>query len=261
MHALIALLLTIYMIAGALPLASTPVVSVVNGVVVYDLASNEGVVVLNFTLTAPVVNATLALPLIANNIADIINVTDEHGNILAFKYDSENRVLEVMVFDNPVRQVSVVYNLTNLFSEIGVGAYSALLDLAQYSGSSVTVSITLLGVYSVQVVPSAKVSVENGTTLIVLDKPDLYIITAYEEIELGTPTTTQPATPATSTPTTSVATPVIKSSTPQTSATLPQPQTQTPPEAAGSAAQIWTIILIIIIIVIVAAITMFLRKR
>jgi len=250
-------LLIILLATGAvLAVAEAPSVSAVTGSIIYDLEANEGVAVLNFTLTAPVANTTLVIPLPANNLVEVFNVTDESGNILAFRYSSENKTLEVMVFENPVKQISVVYNITNLFTEIGVGAYSAVVDLTQYSGSSVSLSITLLGTYSVQAVPGVKVVAENGVTTILLDKPELYLITVYVELETGTPITT-PATQQTPTPqpSTPPSTPP-----PQPSAPPSTPETTTP---AAAPVPDYTAVLVAVVIAValIALIAFLLRKR
>jgi len=247
-------LLTVLLVAGiALIVTEALGAPEVTGSIIYDLDVNEGIAVLNFTLTIPVVNTMLIIPLPANNIVEVFNVTDESGNILAFKYSSENKTLEVMVFDNPVKQISVVYNITNLFTEIGVGAYSALLDLTQYSGRRVSISITLLGTYSVYTVPSARVVVENGTTTILLDKPELYLITVYVEVETGTPTTT-PATQQQTTPTPQPSTPA-----PQSSA----PEALTPAGGAALAPNYTTVLIAIVITAVLAALIalMLMRKK
>jgi len=146
--------------------------------VVYDLQVNEGLTVLDVTLTERLVNAIVDIKLISNNVGLIVDVVDEYGNTLPYSYDEVGRVISVFV--NGTKKITITYMVSGLFDEIGIDAYSGIIDLTEYA-IPLEVTIIVSGSYSTVVEPEAEVLTINDTTRIKLTRQGLYILTLWKE--------------------------------------------------------------------------------
>jgi hypothetical protein len=239
-------------------------VSSVNGLIVYSLEDNTGIVTMNFTFTEPLANTTIDLPLFSNNIIEIINVTSGSGEQLMYSYYSGNHTVSILITDSPVSRITVSYLVSSMFQEIGVNAYTSILDLTNYTDYTVNITLILMGRYNVSVDPAAEVIVGTDTTTIILDDPTIYTIVIYEIPTPPTPasptTTAATTTPITGTTTSPEATGTATTS-PETTTGGSPAKTTTGGAAGGGGFSTTLIVTIIIVIIIVVVIVILYMRR
>lgn len=178
----------------------------INGLIVYDPVYDYGLVTLSLKYSELLNNSIVEIQLIGNT-SNILNVTDINGNLLTYTYIRENNTIKVFV--NESDTVIIEYSITDLFTEIMINSYMGFVDLTMYKNTAVYIELHINGEYSIDAYPETNSSYENGLTKIILDKPDLYIITLY--IIPETPpipvTTPSPSPSPSQTPTPGVTTP------------------------------------------------------
>lgn len=153
-------------------------ISVLNirGIVFYDPVYDHGLVSLSVKYSEVLVDSVVEIPLIGN-ISEILNVTDIEGRLLTYSYVIESNSIKVFV--NESDTVIIEYSITGLFSEIMVDSYVGFIDLTIYGDSEVDIELDIIGQYVVESYLETIVNYESGLTKIILNKPDIYMLTLY----------------------------------------------------------------------------------
>jgi len=247
----------LFIVAVELPHVSTDsIIGSVSGTIVYDPVESWGLISIKYVFKQKVSNMTIELPLITDSVGCIINVTDDYGNVLTYSYNPENNTLTILITGVETSSVEVVYEVTDLFKEVSIQVYQAVVDLSIFENTAINIEIAIPWVYSVESIPEAKVVTNGNITVITLDKAETYTIILYylpstriiEGVERTetTPTPIQQTTPSTP-PSTPVETPLTPSTTPTI-----------PPEEKPL---VTYILIIIILVVIVIAILYFVKRK
>ncbi|ADI31508.1 hypothetical protein [Staphylothermus hellenicus] len=231
--------------------------------IVYDPYMDYGIVTYEILFSKTMENTIIDLPLVADNINDIINVTGSEGQVFPYTYINENTSISILI--NNTDTLIITYEISGFMDEVGIDAYSGILDLSLLSGMNVSVEIVLPSVFNVSTEPrSSYVEYDDGLTIIKINNPGIYAVYVEKSL-LATTTTISPptttTTPAplssiTSTTTTTTTTPstTTVSSHSMTTTTSPtSPNTVSPRETVGlSPFMIGLIIAVIVIIVLIA---------
>ncbi|MCD6301769.1 MAG: hypothetical protein J7L82_06870 [Staphylothermus sp.] len=228
-------------------------------VIVYDPMTDSGIVVYNLKLdTALDELSTIRTQLIGGEYIDIISVTDNQGEELLYEYDETTREIEILANDTDM--ISITYEISGLFEEIGVGAYMVYIDLASYSNISIRVEIDLIGKYTIYSEPSnIEVQQDEELTIVILDNPLQYVLVVTETLptDIGTETTTTTATTTTSRTSTETITTTsspITTETTTTTTTTTTSSTETPTEELTPSTIMLIIAVVALLIIIIGAI-------
>jgi hypothetical protein len=196
---------------------------------VYDPYNDFGVVTYNMVFNEELNNTLLLIPLTIGDVVEIINVTNSEGLSFIYTFISDNNTLEVLV--NNTDNLIVSYEATNILDEVGIGAFSGVIDLSPYQNiSSITMKLYIPGTFTVEAQPEAMINIGNNVTEIIFNEPTIY--TLYLVKSLPTPTTTASTTSTTTpsiptTTTTSSTTTIITTKTTTTTLTATQTTTIT----------------------------------
>lgn len=176
--------------------------------VFYDVIDNLGFVEENITLNSePAQVIEVDIPFIpppagSNGYYELLNISypAKYKDIyLAYSIDRKTNTLK-LVF-NATRNIVVRYVVYNYLEEIGVGVYSLLMDLSNFSvAQSVYAKMRIIGNYTVNVYPAigANVIVGEDVVTVELSSPQPYTLVIVEG-EFGEITTPIPTTITTTT--------------------------------------------------------------
>ncbi len=203
---------SIFIMQGAGMGSYNEVVNSIGIEAVYDPYNNYGVVTYNIVFNTELNNTLLLIPLTIGDVVEIINVTNSEGLNFIYTFISSNNTLEVLA--NNTDNLIISYEATNILDEVGIDAFSGVIDLSPYQNiSSITMKLYMPGVFTVNTQPEAIINVNNNVTEIIFNEPTIY--TLYLVKSIPAPTTTTPM-PTTTTTTTTASTTIT---TPRTTTT------------------------------------------
>lgn len=202
----ISLLVLVLLLISTSTIVQGEAVSSVHYLLVYNVVENTGILVINATISLPNCDY-VSLPVRVLNeesMFTFLNYTVS-GNLLAGGVDYDETAGYVTVFACNSGEISLVFTASNVFTELGLGAYASNVDTTPLRdlGALSTVELRIAGSYDVDFVSAGvtyTVSKIADTTTIVISGHGRAYLTLTGSIEvIQTPTPTQ--TPLTPTPT------------------------------------------------------------